>query len=36
MYRWAQTHCKHVENPSLSEVLSRSLSYLQTRPMLLK
>ncbi|CAL8131551.1 unnamed protein product [Orchesella dallaii] len=36
IYRWAQIHCKNVENPELSEVLSKSLSYLQIRPMLLK
>ncbi len=36
IYRWAQTHCKNVENPGLSEVLAKSLSYLQIRPMLLK
>lgn len=28
--------CKNVENPELSEVISKSLAYLQIRPMLLK
>ncbi|CAG7728513.1 unnamed protein product [Allacma fusca] len=36
IYRWAQSHCKGVENPDLADVLSRSMAYLQIRPMLLK
>ncbi|OXA64678.1 conserved oligomeric Golgi complex subunit 6 [Folsomia candida] len=36
IYRWAQSRVKHVENPELSDVLAKSLSYLQIRPMLLK
>jgi len=35
-YRWAQGHCKNVENIELAEVLHKSLSYLQIRPILLK
>jgi len=36
IYRWAQVNCKNVENPELAEILSKALSYLQIRPMLLK
>lgn len=36
LYRWAQSYCRYIDNPELSELLIKAMARLQDRPVLFK
>ncbi|KAG8297636.1 Golgi transport complex subunit 6 [Homalodisca vitripennis] len=36
LYRWAQTHCRNIEAPGVSQLLAQAMAKLQDRPVLFK
>ncbi|XP_011494855.1 PREDICTED: conserved oligomeric Golgi complex subunit 6 [Ceratosolen solmsi marchali] len=36
LYRWTQTHCRHIENDKLVSLLTKAMNKLQERPILFK
>ncbi|RZF43377.1 hypothetical protein LSTR_LSTR001638 [Laodelphax striatellus] len=36
IYRWAQSHCRNIESPSMSNLLTQAMTRLQDRPVLFK
>lgn len=36
LYRWTQHHCRNVDNPDLTDIVTRAMAKLQERPVLFK
>jgi hypothetical protein len=36
LYRWTQHHCRNVENPDLTEIITQAMARLQERQLLFK
>ncbi|XP_018336028.1 conserved oligomeric Golgi complex subunit 6 isoform X2 [Agrilus planipennis] len=36
LYRWSQNYCRNVDNPEFTELVTRAMGCLQTRPVLFK
>lgn len=36
LYRWTQSYCRYIDNPDMTELLTRAMERLQDRPVLFK
>lgn len=36
LYRWTQHHCRNVDNPDFTDLITHSMSRLEDRPILFK
>lgn len=36
LYRWTQSHCRNVDNPDLTDLITHAMAKLQDRPVLFK
>lgn len=36
LYRWTQSYCRYIDNPDMSDLLTRAMARLQDRPVLFK